>query len=173
MRSFVRSLVFLVFLASSSSAFADESGLRNGFSLAAGQEFGGDRDVSATLFGLDWRIGWRINEPISFYLDSHVSFGSGKEGGGNSGLTGTVTSAVIGEYKLPFGLFVGGGAGWYIANAPNGPMVQARAGFYPFKAEGPGKKRRLNVAVDYRVGFINQGYGSINFIALSLGYDRF
>src|SRR5262245_14899867 len=59
---------------------AETSGLRNGFSLSAGQEFGGDRDISGTMFGADWRIGYRINEPFSVYLHSHLSFGSAKEG---------------------------------------------------------------------------------------------
>jgi hypothetical protein len=74
------------------------SGLRNGFSLSAGQEFGGDRDISATLFGFDWRIGYRISEPLSVYLHSHLSFGSGKEGNGASGITGNFAAALIGEY---------------------------------------------------------------------------
>src|SRR5687768_11389954 len=67
---------------------ASTSGLRNGFSLSAGQEFGGDRDISGMMFGVDWRIGWRVNEAISVHLHSHLSFGSAKEGNGASGGTG-------------------------------------------------------------------------------------
>lgn len=149
------------------------SGLRNGFSLSAGQEFGGDRDISGTMFGLDWRIGWRINQPISVYLHSHLSFGSAKEGNGAAGVTATFASTLMGEYLLPMRLFVAGGAGYGVLNHPNGPAVAARVGYYPLKTNTIGKARRLNVALDYRAYFANQGYGTVNHIALSLGYDRF
>lgn len=152
---------------------ASASGLRNGFSLSAGQEFGGDRMVSGTMFGADWRIGYRINEPLSIYLHSHLSFGSAHEGSGASGATGTFAAALIGEYLLPMGLFVGGGGGWGVLNNPNGPLAEARIGFYPMKADGPGKSRRLNIALDARFYFADQGYGTVNHIALSIGYDRF
>jgi len=155
------------------AADAETSGLRNGFSLSAGQEFGGDRDISGTMFGVDWRIGYRINEPFSIYLHSHLSFGSAHEGSGASGTTGTFAAAAVGEYLLPMGLFVGGGAGWGVLNNPNGPLAEARIGYYPMKADGPGKSRRLNVALDARFFFANDGYGRVNHIALSVGYDRF
>jgi hypothetical protein len=168
----------LAFLASSSLAFADEpdptpSGLRNGFSLSAGQESGGDRDISATMFGVDWRIGWRINEPIAIYLHSHLSFGSATEGNGASGLTGTFASAVVGEYQLPMGLFFGAGAGYGVLNNPSGPLLEARVGYYPFGTNSVAKERHLNIAIDYRAYFASDGYGTVNHIALSLGYDRF
>ncbi|MFN0246836.1 MAG: hypothetical protein ACKV2T_07995 [Kofleriaceae bacterium] len=149
------------------------SGLRNGFSLSAGQEFGGDRDISGTMFGFDWRIGYRISEPVSIYLHSHLSFGSASEAGGAKGVTGTFAAAVIGEYMLPMRLFVGGGGGWGVLNNPNGPLAQARVGYYPFKTNTSGKARRLNVAVDMRFYFADQGYGTVNQVQLSLGYDRF
>ena len=149
------------------------SGLRNGFSLSAGQEFGGDRDISGTMFGLDWRIGYRINEPISVYLHSHMSFGSASEGNGASGVTGTFASALMGEYLLPMRVFVAGGAGYGVLNNPSGLLIAARAGYYPFKTEAVGKARRLNVALDYRSYFANQGYGTVNQVQLSVGYDRF
>src|SRR5262245_43385144 len=149
------------------------SGLRNGFSVSAGQEFGGDRMISGTMFGVDWRIGYRISEPLSVYLHSHLSFGSAHEGTAAAGTTGTFATALIGEYLLPMGLFVGGGAGWGVLNNPNGPLAEARIGYYPMKANGPGKSRRLNVALDTRFYFADQGYGTVNHIMLSLGYDRF
>lgn len=173
------SLVLLILASSSSVALAQAAttttttGFRNGFSLSAGQEFGGDRDISGTMFGVDWRIGWRVSEPISVYLDSHMSFGSATEGNGASGFTGTLASALIGEYKLPMGVFVGGGAGFGVLNNPNGPIVQLRAGYYPLKTRSEGKARRLNVAIDYRMFFANQGYGTVNHVAVSLGYDRY
>lgn len=149
------------------------SGLRNGFSLTAGQEFGGDRDISATLFGFDWRIGWRISAPISVYLHSHVSFGSGKEGNGASGLTGNFATAVVGEYLLPMRLFAGAGFGYGVLNNPSGALLEARVGYYPLKTSAVGKARRLNVSLDYRAYFANQGYGTVNHVSISLGYDRF
>jgi hypothetical protein len=149
------------------------SGLRNGFSLSAGQEFGGDRDISGMMFGVDWRIGWRVNEAISVHLHSHLSFGSAKEGNGASGGTGTFASALVGEYTLPMRVFVGGGAGYGVLNNPSGMLIEARAGYYPFENKSAGKSRRLNVALDYRSYFANQGYGRVNHVALSLGYDRF
>lgn len=176
----MRSLsVVLICLASSSVALAEPapeestSGLRNGFSLSAGQEFGGDRDISATLFGVDWRIGYRISEPISVHLHSHLSFGSGKEGNGASGLTGNVATALVAEYTLPMRLFVGAGGGYGVLNNPHGPLLEARVGYYPLKKKSAGKARRLNIALDYRAYFANQGYGTVNHVAISLGYDRF
>ena len=151
----------------------ETSGLRNGFSLSAGQQFGGDRDISATMFGIDWRIGWRVNEPVAVYLHSHLSFGSGSEGSGASGATGTFASALMGEYMLPARAFVAGGLGYGILNNPNGPVVAARAGYYPFESHSIGKARRLNVAIDYRSYSVNQGYGRVNQVQFSLGYDRF
>jgi len=174
------SALVLVCLASSTSvALADEpagstSGLRNGFSLSAGQEFGGDRDLTATLFGVDWRIGWRIDESISAHLHSHISFGSGHEGNGASGFTGNFATAVVGEYTMPFGLFGGVGGGYGVLNNPNGPLLEARVGYYFSGAKPtPVKKRRLNVSLDYRAYFANQGYGMVNHVAVSIGYDRF
>jgi hypothetical protein len=155
------------------AAETSTSGLRNGFSLSAGQEFGGDRMVSGTMFGVDWRIGYRVSEPFSVYMHSHLSFGSAHEGNGASGTTGTFAVAAIGEYLLPMGLFVGGGGGWGVLNNPNGPLAEARVGYYPMGADGPGKARHLNVALDARFFFADQGYGRVNNIALSLGYDRF
>ena len=152
---------------------ADTSGLRNGFSLSAGQEFGGDRMVSGTMFGVDWRIGYRISEPLSIYLHSHLSFGSAHEGSGASGTTGTFAAAVVGEYLLPMGVFVGGGGGYGVLNNPSGPLAEARIGYYPMGSGGTGKSRHLNVALDARFFFADQGYGRVNHIALSLGYDRF
>ena len=149
------------------------SGLRNGFSLSAGQEFGGDRDISGTMFGVDWRIGWRVNQPISIYLHSHLSFGSAKEGNGASGVTATFASALMAEYLLPMRVFVAGGAGYGVLNNPSGALVAARVGYYPMQTNSIGKARRLNLALDYRSYFANQGYGQVNHIALSLGYDRF
>lgn len=173
-----RIAMVLVCLASTTTvALADEpvvttSGLRNGFSLSAGQEFGGPGNVSATMFGIDWRIGWRFTEAVSVHLDSHMSFGSLKSDY-ETGFTGTLGSAVVGEFKLPMGLFFGGGAGWGVLNNPNGPMVQAGVGYYLFKTREPGKHRHLNVALDYRGISVGGVYGYVNHVALSIGYDRF
>lgn len=186
----VRLTTVVFILASSTVAFAQDaapaaeaepaatvtegtSGLRNGFSLSAGQEFGGDRDISGTMFGVDWRIGWVISDSLSTYLHSHLSFGSASEMGGAAGGTGTFASALMGEYTLPMRVFVAGGAGYGVLNNPSGPLVAARAGYYPFQTDTVGKKRRLNVSLDYRAYFASDGYGTVSQIQLTLGYDRF
>lgn len=178
----MRTLVFIsaCLLSSSSIALADPDAaissagtLRNGFSLSAGQEFGGDRDIAATMFGVDWRIGWRFSTPVSVHLHSHLSFGSGKEANGASGFTGTFASALVGEYTLPMGVLVGAGAGYGVLNNPNGALVEARVGYYLFGTAGAEKQRRLNVALDYRAFFASQGYGTVSSVALSIGYDTF
>ncbi len=169
----------MVCLASSTSvALADEplpktSGLRNGFSLSAGQEFGGNTNVSATMFGVDWRIGWRFTEAVSAHLHSHMSFGS-LDSDVETGFTGTFATAVVGEYTMPFGLFGGVGGGWGVLNNPNGPLLEARVGYYISGAEPTvAKKRRLNVALDYRAYAVGGPYGTVNQVQLTVGYDRF
>jgi hypothetical protein len=153
------------------------SSFRNGFSLSAGQESGttaGGADISGQLYGLDWRIGKRVNEAVSVYLHSHLSFGTASVGGG-SGATGNLASALIGEYQLPNRLFFGGGGGYGVLNNPSGPLAQVRVGYYPFEKKSAGKARRLNVALDARWYFVDDaGTGvTVTHIALSLGYDRF
>lgn len=149
---------------------------RNGFSLSAGQEFGtaaSGADISGQLYGVDWRIGARINKALSVYVDSHLSLGTASVGGA-SGLTGNFATAVVGEYEFPFRLFVAGGGGYGVLNNPNGPLAQARVGYYPF-AHKTGTARRLNVALDARWYFVEDvGMGvTVSHVALSLGYDRF
>lgn len=150
---------------------------RNGFSASAGQEMGtaaSGAEISGQLYGLDWRIGARLNNALSVYLHSHLSFGTASVGGG-SGATGNFATALVGEYMLPMGLFVGGGGGYGVLNNPSGPLAQLRAGYYPFKKKGTGKSRRFNVALDLRWYFIDDaGTGvTVTHIALSLGYDAF
>lgn len=156
---------------------ASAAGLRNGFSLSVGQEFGttdAGQSFSGQLYGVDWRIGMRINEPISIYLHTHLSFGTvGPDQGSGGGVTGNIAGAVVGEYMLPMRLFVGAGAGYGVLNNPNGPLVEARAGYYPFKTNANGKARRLNVALDSRWYMVGSPYGTVTQISLSLGYDRF
>jgi hypothetical protein len=79
----------------------------------------------------------------------------------------------MGEYILPMRLFVAAGGGYGVLNNPRGPMAAARIGYYPFGTNSVGKARRFNFALDYRAYFANQGYGTVNQIQLSLGYDRF
>jgi hypothetical protein len=148
-------------------------GLRNGFSLSAGQEFGDSNgtSISGQLFGVDWRIGAQINKSLGVYLHSHLSLGT--VSGAESGLTGNFATAVIGEYMLPMRLFFGGGAGYGVLNNPSGPLVQARVGYYPFEKSGDGKSRRLNVALDARFYFVGAPYSTFSHFALSIGYDRF
>ncbi|HTL34207.1 MAG TPA: hypothetical protein VL326_13850 [Kofleriaceae bacterium] len=151
--------------------------LRNGFSLSVGQEFGttmAGQSFSGQLYGVDWRIGMRISQPLSVYLHSHISFGTvAPNQGGGGGVTGNIAGAVVGEYMLPMRVFVGAGAGYGVLNNPNGPLVEARAGYYPFKTNAVGKARRLNVAVDARWYMVDEADGPVTQISLSLGYDRF
>jgi hypothetical protein len=151
--------------------------LRNGFSASVGEEFGtsaAGASVSGQLYGIDWRIGARITTPISVYLHSHLSLGTASVGGA-SGATGNFATAVVGEYTLPMRLFFGGGVGYGVLNNPSGPLVELRAGYYPFENSSTGKARRLNVALDARWYFVSDGGTgvTITHIALSLGYDRF
>jgi len=152
--------------------------LRNGFSLSAGEEFGsvGNVSFSAQLYGIDWRIGAKINPSISAYLHSHLSFGTGGvSGSGNSGSTGNFAVAAVGEYELPMRVFVGGGGGYGVLNNPSGPLAELRVGYYPFEHTGTEVARRLNVALDARWYFVSDAGTSltVTHIAVSLGYDRF
>lgn len=152
-------------------------GFRNGFSASLGEEFAtvGSTSFSAALYGIDWRIGATINPAISVYLHSHLSFGKGDFSGGGSGYTGNFASAIVGEYQLPMRIFFAGGAGYGVLNNPSGPMVEVRAGYYPFAHAGSDTARRFNVAVDGRWYFVSSGGSSLTMthIALSIGYDRF
>ena len=149
--------------------------LRTGFSLSLGQEFGSgpSMGLSGQLYGVDWRIGAKINDALAVYLDTHLSFGTAKIGAA-SGVTSDFASAVIAEYTLPVRLFFGGGAGYGVLNNPSGPLVQLRAGYYPFAHSSPDKARRLNVALDTRFYFADAStVGRVTQVSLSIGYDRF
>lgn len=148
--------------------------LRNGFSLSVGQETGSgpSEGLSGQLYGVDWRIGAKLSDALAVYLDSHLSFGTAAIGTA-SGVTGNFATAVIGEYTLPQRIFLGGGGGYGVLNNPSGPLLQARAGWYPFEKTSEGKARRLNVALDARFYFPGEAIGTVSHIALSLGYDRF
>jgi len=150
--------------------------LRNGFSLSIGQEFGTssfDKDYSGQLYGVDWRIGAQVSDALGVYLHSHLSLGSIRTDN-VSGYTGNFATALTGEYTLPMRLFVGAGVGYGVLNNPSGPLVGVRVGYYPFAHTGPGKARRLNVALDTRLYFVSAGGESITMkhIAVSIGYDR-
>lgn len=155
-----------------------ESGFRNGFSASIGQEFGTTNtmvDVSGQLYGFDWRIGGRLTPQWSIYLQTHLSLGTANiNGGANDGYTGNFAAAMMGERDLPGRTFVAIGGGYGVLNNPSGPLFAARAGWYPV-AHSPGVARRLNLALDARFYFVEQGGESLtmNHIAVSLGYDRF
>ncbi len=170
-----------------STAYADDPPtgggmrLRNGFSLSAGFYLGTatagttETDFSAKMFGVDWRIGLKVSPSIAVYADTHVSFGE-VSAGPEKGYTGNLAAAVIGEYTLPQRIFVGGGAGFGVLNNPSGPLVQARAGWYPLAKSFDGAPiRRLNVAIDMRLYFAEANGASydVKQFSLTLGYDRF
>ena len=161
-------------------AAADEGmHLRNGFSVSAGEEFGSgpSSGFSGQLFGGDWRIGMKINNDWAAYVQSHLSFGTGKIGGA-SGVTGNFAAAIMGERSLPQRLFVGAGGGYGVLNNPSGPLGQLRAGWYPMEHASTSSEavRRLNVALDARWYFASQNgvsVGTVTQIAFTIGYDRF
>jgi len=150
------------------------SRLRNGFSLSLGQEMGSgpSSGLSGQLYGIDWRIGMAMSDRVAVYADTHLSMGTAKIGAA-SGATGNFAAALIGEYTLPMRVFVGGGAGYGVLNNPSGPLLQLRAGWYPFETTSRGKARRLNIALDSRFYFAGEQVGTVSHFALSLGYDRF
>jgi hypothetical protein len=175
-----RALILASLLVSTTAAAQPASsgiGLRNGFSLSAGQEFGttaSGAEISGQLYGFDWRIGGMITSSISVHMHSHLSLGTASVGG-TDGYTGNFATALVGEYMLPMRLFFGGGAGYGVLNNPSGPLAEFRAGYYPFKADATGKSRRFNIAFDARFYFVDDaGQGvTVTHLALSLGYDRF
>jgi hypothetical protein len=147
---------------------------RNGFSLSVSDAIGSgpSSGLSEQLYGVDWRIGARVTDQLAVYADTHLSFGTAKFGGA-SGVTGNFAAALIGEYTLPLGVFVGGGGGYGVLNNPSGPLGQLRVGWYPMKAS-EGVSRRLNIALDARWYFADaMTIGTVTQVALSLGYDRF
>lgn len=147
---------------------------RNGFSLSIGHEMGSgpSEGLSGQLYGVDWRIGARITDLLSVYAQTHVSLGTASIGTA-SGYTGNLAAAAIGEVTLPQRLFAGGGFGYGVLNNPNGPIVQLRAGWYPFEQDLNATKRRLNVALDARWYFPGEQIGTVTQLALTVGYDRF
>lgn len=153
------------------------TGFRNGFSMSVGQEFGTTNtmiDVSGQLYGFDWRVGARVAPSWSIYLQSHLSLGTANISTGAKGYTGNIAEAIMGERDLPGRTFVAVGGGYGVLNNPSGPLFAARAGWYPMP-QGNNVSRRLNLALDARFYFVEQGGESLtmNHIAVSLGYDRF
>jgi hypothetical protein len=151
----------------------DGTRLRNGFSASIGEETGSgpSSGLSGQLYGVDWRIGAHLSGPFSVYADTHLSLGTAKIGG-TGGATGNFAFAVVGEAELPARTFVAGGAGYGVLNNPSGPLLQARAGWYPF-AHDATRGRRLDVAIDARFYFAGDAIGTVSQIALTLGYDAF
>lgn len=153
------------------------SGLRNGFSMSVGQEFGTTNtnvDISGQLYGFDWRIGARLAPVWSVYLQTHLSLGTANISNGQEGYTGNLAAAFMGERDLPGRTFVAVGGGYGVLNNPSGPLFAARAGWYPM-AHSAGVSRRLNLALDARFYFVESGGETLtmNHIAVSFGYDRF
>lgn len=160
--------------ASSASSADDGMSLRNGFSVSAGEEFGSgpSSGLNGQLFGADWRIGARINADYAVYLHSHLSFGTAHIGAA-SGVTGNFAAALLAERSLPARTFVAAGGGYGVLNNPNGPLAQARVGWYPMEQATDRVLRRLNVALDARWYFAGEAIGTVTQIALTIGYDRF
>jgi len=129
---------------------------------------------SATMFGVDLRLGWQLNDMFAVYAQPHLSFGTF---GGLLGSTGTYVGTVMGEATFMDRFFVGAGLGYGVFNNPSGFAIEARAGGYPlmgFGAEG-GRRKGLMVGVDFKNVFLSQNGVSANgmMITGTIGYEAF
>lgn len=204
MRAPLGFLIAAVAVFASSSAFADEGQpaaapppgaatalpsappvvdggrFRFGINAAAGNESvsasSGGASASGTMYGLDLRLGWQINNLLAIYAQPHMSFGSLTAKGGNvtvSGATGTIVSTVMAEATFADRFFVGAGLGYGILNNPSGLALGVRAGGYPLMShadDGP-RRRGLMLGVDVKTVFVD---GATGVLALGcIGYEKF
>src|SRR5688572_7261854 len=75
-RALILASLFISTTALAQPAPDEGLGLRNGFSLSVGQEFGttaAGQDFSGQLYGFDWRIGGKITNAISAHMHTHLS----------------------------------------------------------------------------------------------------
>lgn len=132
--------------------------------------------ISGTMYGLDLRMGWQVNNLFAVYAHPHLSFGElGTTGGGVpiSGFTGTFIGTVMAEATLIDRLFVGAGAGYGVLNNPSGVAIEGRLGGYPLMGRGPDGVRRkgLMIGGDVRAVFVDGATGTL--LMGCIGYEAF
>jgi hypothetical protein len=159
---------------STTTAPADGWRLRHGITATLGEEFGSVQGASfsAALYGVDWRLGVQLNDNIAVYSQAHLSFGSGQVNG-LGGSTGTFAEALMGEYTINDKIFVGGGAGYGVLNNPSGPLIAARAGYYPMmkRDEVEPRRRGLVISGDLREYFVDSI--TVTQLMFSVGYEKY
>lgn len=152
--------------------------LRHGITATGGELFGSAQNVSfsESLAGLDWRLGVQLNDDWAVYSDAHLSFGSAMALG-SSGTTGNFAEAIMGERTIGDKIFVGAGGGYGVLNNPSGPLIAARAGYYPLmkRDDADGRRRGLVISGDLREYFASYNgvsYGATQ-LMLSVGYEKY
>jgi hypothetical protein len=132
--------------------------------------------VSGTMYGLDVRLGWQINDRFAIYAQPHLSFGTlgtSVGGVGVSGSTGTFVNTVMGEMTFSDRFFGGVGVGYGVLNNPSGIAFEARVGGYPLmglKGNGP-RRRGLMVGMNLKTVSITGATGIL--VMGNVGYEAF
>jgi len=150
--------------------------LRHGIAATFGEEVGSgpSSGLSGVLYGLDWRFGVQLNNLYAVYLQTHLSFGTAHIGS-TSGVTGNFAETAIVERTFVNRYFVGVGGGYGILNNPSGPVLQVRAGWYPFMGASELRPRRrgLMIGADIRAYFAGDSVGTVTQAMVSLGYEKY
>jgi hypothetical protein len=132
--------------------------------------------ASGTMYGLDLRLGWQINDLFAIYAQPHLSFGSLSVSAGGatfSGSTGTIVSTVMGEVTLSDRFFGGLGVGYGVLNNPSGLAFEARVGAYPLMGhkENSSRRRGLMVGVNLKTVSVSGATGVL--VMGNVGYEAF
>jgi hypothetical protein len=145
---------------------------RGGVAFTGGAEFVSNADFSATMFGIDGRLGVQVNHLLGLYVAPHLSFGSA---GGVEGSTGTFATILMADLTFLDALFVGAGFGYGIMNNPSGPALGFRVGGYPVKSAPDHRARRrgLVVSLEARTYFLGDPFGTGVQIMGAIGYEAF
>jgi hypothetical protein len=147
---------------------------RGGIAFTGGAEFVPDSDFTATMFGLDGRLGAQINHLVGVYADLHMSFGSGDAGFG-SGVTGTFAGFAMADFTFLDAVFAGAGFGYAVFNNPSGPALALRVGGYPVKSAPKDRARRkgLMLSLETRFVFLGAPYDTGYQVMGAIGYEAF
>lgn len=132
--------------------------------------------ISGTMYGLDLRLGYQINNLFAIYAQPHLSFGELGTTTGRvpiTGFTGTFVGTVMAEATFLDRLFVGAGAGYGVLNNPSGIAIEGRFGGYPLMGRGPNGIRRkgLMIGGDVRAVFVDGATGTL--LMGAIGYEAF